>query len=816
MEARCGRSFAVAAACLGGLVGLLGDLGSPASAADPPPSGRFVLPAELAPVHLAGDFPVTIALPTGGTFPGTLTLALAPDGGLSGTLDLSGEGWTVAGRQKFRNGRGTVSLLATGPSGTLKLSGKVEGPGVLGKSVGKGGATAGKGVFSLDASAAPPLLAYLDLDAGAGTGSAEIAGVPTALSVAAKTGKKVSLAAAGGALLWKAKGPASGDGWVVSWKASGLGCKAAAKGVFLERVTTDPAAGATPFAGTHAAPGPVALPAADGGGTVEAYPGEAVAFFDPSTPSADAAAAVAGAGGSVLAKVPALGFYLCGTSVGGEAAFLTSVRAAAGVRRALLHVAPARGGASTIVIDDCDGSHGEDVIASYRDGGGLGPVCVDDGGSRPSVDQTIDVIAEQAGKHAGQPLLVNLSSYGPGDEGWKTYLETILAAVAELPASWREGLVIAVCLGNEDRDVSARLAELRQEPAFADLLDRNFLLVGATEAAYDGANRAPGDPDVAEMEDASAPDGSIGTSFATPRALALLQRVMAARNVGPRLALMAAKLAVSRNVDHVLSEAEVLEALDGILERAVVSVREKTLSFEHVIGDPPPASKTFTVRNLGVKGKTLGFEVSKFEAWVSTSPASGTVPGGGWKAVAVAVDPSGLGPGTYADVLHVFDPVDFTFDENADVAVTLVVKNPPAFAGAFATSLGSHTGGSGCQWALSVSGTLRLYPKEKAGGSVEGLGDLDGEVGIVTTYSPPYTSCSAYPFSVYGSGTISGTKSAVHVVVTDGDSFTMDFTGNWSGNTIEGPATWTQEFHEDGSIPVVKTGTIPSLVLTLE
>ena len=141
---------------------------------------------------------------------------------------------------------------------------------------------------------------------------------------------------------------------------------------------------------------------------------------------------------------------------------------------------------------------------------------------------------------------------------------------------------------------------------------------------------------------------------------------------------------------------------------------------------------------------------------------------------------------------------------------------PPTYSGDFSTSMGSHTTFAGCTFGLDLNGTLSLRPREGTGGAVLGDGDTDANLGVFVTYTPPYTSCSAYPFSQSGPGDITGTKANLQFQATNGSgAFTLDFTGVWSGNTISGSATWNQRYTADGDF-VYKTGTIPNLVLTKE
>ena len=68
------------------------------------------------------------------------------------------------------------------------------------------------------------------------------------------------------------------------------------------------------------------------------------------------------------------------------------------------------------------------------------------------------------------------------------------------------------------------------------------------------------------------------------------------------------------------------------------------LAFNYRIGGPAPAPQSFA---LSTGDAALNFTVTSPGAWLSASPVRGTTPG----SVSVAVDPTGLGPGTYGGTI---------------------------------------------------------------------------------------------------------------------------------------------------------------------
>lgn len=134
--------------------------------------------------------------------------------------------------------------------------------------------------------------------------------------------------------------------------------------------------------------------------------------------------------------------------------------------------------------------------------------------------------------------------------------------------------------------------------------------------------------------------------------------------------------------------------------------------------------------------------------------------------------------------------------------------------GTWSAGLGSVTDTIGCRYAISASGVMTLQVVE-SGGAVLGTGSTTAHIGIVTTYTPPYDTCTARPFDITGAGNLSGSDAALTAALaSSGGSFNFSFSGVRSGTTITGSAS-VHETLKDGagnSYPV--SGTTASFTAT--
>lgn len=323
--------------------------------------------------------------------------------------------------------------------------------------------------------------------------------------------------------------------------------------------------------------------------TIQAYPGQLIVYFAAGTAEADAEAAIAQSGGSVLAKTPLLGHYLVGTSAGAEGSVIANLRAHPIVALALPHAATLYMSGATI-IDGCGGPHGEDVEATYLAAGGQLKNCRDDddGTGQPALQLTLEELYKEIDTRGAAPAVFNLSTSGglngtdytalasdvakkEARDNWKAVMRIFLAGLAALPEARRENVVITLAAGNGNMPLAALLAEIRADAKMAKILSDHVLLVSASDSVYRNGNDAPGDPDVALMADAQAPDGSVGTSFAAPKAAAIIEKLVRQKELSPKEAILAAKMAVATNANRVLVESEAMDKADAINQAKVTA-----------------------------------------------------------------------------------------------------------------------------------------------------------------------------------------------------------------------------------------------------
>ena len=107
--------------------------------------------------------------------------------------------------------------------------------------------------------------------------------------------------------------------------------------------------------------------------------------------------------------------------------------------------------------------------------------------------------------------------------------------------------------------------------------------------------------------------------------------------------------------------------LDVVDNPPVLAVSPAALSFEVVLGDPDPSSKSFDITNSGAG--SLNWSAAKKSSWLSLSASSGTAP----STVDAQVAAGGLVPGTYRDTVVITS--GDAINSPQTVIVTLVVKS---------------------------------------------------------------------------------------------------------------------------------------------
>lgn len=346
-----------------------------------------------------------------------------------------------------------------------------------------------------------------------------------------------------------------------SWLTSGLAAP------------TDPFEGAFNYSGPLPAAVTVTYPTATGDCQALAYRGQVIVHFTTALAPATAQGLFATYGGTILAQIPGIGFYMVGVPSGGEYAFISHMRADSRVYQAIPHFVGRRAGTELVVVDSCGKTHGEKVQKVITDRGITVTQCRDDDNGAGDVVtlftqwETVKAIEEQK----GEPILINISSYvGYGTatdydreppESQKNVLTrytddrvSLLKAIADLPAEYRKNLVITFAAGNDHMPLDPVLEKLSADPKLAAVLQDNILFVGAkgqTFSNYSASNSS-------HFAWVSNPESADGTSYAAPYALTVIRKIMLTRGLSASEALMVAKIAIDRNPDHELREADVL------------------------------------------------------------------------------------------------------------------------------------------------------------------------------------------------------------------------------------------------------------------
>jgi len=315
--------------------------------------------------------------------------------------------------------------------------------------------------------------------------------------------------------------------------------------------------------------------------TVTAYSGQVVVFFNTHIIETTAIAIITANRGTILGKVPNIGYYFVGVPIGQEGTFINSMRLNQSVYIALPHIAAYYMSSGITVIDQCGGSHGALVTGVIFDETKTVANCMndDDGSGKPFLEKTMEHIVRTAVDADGGNAIINISSFGgqnntdynTQDSTTKASLETsckdfliyILTVLEVLDDNWKENLVITLCAGNDNVPMTAILAEIRSDPMLANVLKNNVLIVGANDAIYHDSNDAPKDPDFANMTSVSS-SGYKGTSFAAPRAASIISKIVNQKGLNAKQALQAAKIAVSLNSKNELIEEEAQKIADLI------------------------------------------------------------------------------------------------------------------------------------------------------------------------------------------------------------------------------------------------------------
>jgi hypothetical protein len=307
-----------------------------------------------------------------------------------------------------------------------------------------------------------------------------------------------------------------------------------------------------------------------------AYLGRVIVLADKSLSESTITNLIKSQKGNVTQKIPKAGYYLAEVESGKEGVFIDSLNHKTGVKRAIPNTIARYMSQNVTVIDNCRQSHGNQVQCVLTNTVPWSAVtCLNDdnGAGIPLTEKTIELIFASLKEANGSTSIINISSFGgfnngvdyqnlPQEskdiliQGTKNYLAAVLTPISQLDESWTKNLVITFCAGNDNAPLNSILNDLRQDILIDKLLRNNILIVGNNDNVFHDSNDAPGDPDFANMTDASSCDLKTGTSFAAPRAAAVIWNLTNNLGITGNQALKAAKIAVAANPQNVLIEAE--------------------------------------------------------------------------------------------------------------------------------------------------------------------------------------------------------------------------------------------------------------------
>ena len=365
------------------------------------------------------------------------------------------------------------------------------------------------------------------------------------------------------------------------------------------------------YEGPFPEPGPVIYQENGIPHTVLAYPGQVIIIFESSTTESEALELILPRNGQVLGKFPRTGYYLVSVTVGSESAFISSFDTVQNVKTIKPNIQPEYMSDTVIVIDG--GSHGSQVVSTYMFyGGGYNVVLRQDnnGGGNPVAHMISSHVLLELLNNNGGNSYINISTSGPDPQNWEDLMKIYLNVLLEVPLILRENLVLTVCAGNENFDLTEILARLRSNPEYAELLSNNILIVGATEQVYPPSNDAPGDPDFACMDSVDAPNGSTGTSFAAPRALAILHIIAEQFGLSPKDAMKIAKLCIASNIKGELKKSE-----------ALIKAAQWKNASQH---DPPNAYNVTSISFTSIGSNTTAVITPHYENVTVAYSVSGT------------------------------------------------------------------------------------------------------------------------------------------------------------------------------------------------
>jgi hypothetical protein len=412
---------------------------------------------------------------------------------------------------------------------------------------------------------------------------------------------------------------AAENNWVVFWIGNGEDISKRAYFIqngnqWVPRAFASMLLGAFNFIGQYPKPTHISYTNSNGESvSTPAYPGQVEVFFKSSITALDAENLIKANNGKILGQLPMLGYYLVGVAPGSEGSFITTMFNDNQVSSALPNLPVSASEEDAVInpdfltsakpvplnvkpgvialdyyLNETHGFHVNETV--FKNGGTVGSsveIGVEPGGVTTSDKVKMAIVAAAEGNrifNPGEPTLFNLSTNHhinrdfdilPDEErqsllsGWEDFTRSIAHTIAALPTDIKDNIALTNSAGNTRMPLTQPLANLRKDPIVQDILDKHLLfastwLKGEQSVNYpwgDFSNLAPGDPDVAVLNN---PEAKGGTSFASPAAAAIVQQVQNTAKVSLIYALKAAKLAIKNNAKHELILNEAIEKAEEL------------------------------------------------------------------------------------------------------------------------------------------------------------------------------------------------------------------------------------------------------------
>jgi len=340
--------------------------------------------------------------------------------------------------------------------------------------------------------------------------------------------------------------------------------------------------GSTNFAGPY--PSAVHVSYVDAAGaskSVLAYPGQVILIFDVANsggtdPSAVARreSAISANQGTVLEKIPQLGFYLVKVASGQESAFIQALRGGSiTVSAAAPNGATVRGeepplidecwlsnctsgspatkyvplnvGGGMVVLDDFNmfqgENHGEDVYQTAANNGGSVsarvqlPVSTDGSIPLDKIAASVAAIQQGAGEFLpGQDVIANLSFNASGEhtatygDNWTAMAAIVDATIeqvnGQLPTDQKSHFLLVEEIGNSQQDISADFGKTRLAEQSAGVAG-NHVFVGGSDGTYSTQVNDSTLHNEAAWYPGCIQAGLCGSSFASPAVAAFIDQV---------------------------------------------------------------------------------------------------------------------------------------------------------------------------------------------------------------------------------------------------------------------------------------------------